>query len=77
MNNDDPHFDAELFKIGSHGYHEILHTSRVVADLFERDILDHPSVQMYEDIHIKAQAISEKLEELYQFIGLKTGNAKG
>lgn len=56
---------------GSYSYHEIVHSSLLQTENFERALLDHPALFHDPELYAKASEISEKMGELYQALANK------
>lgn len=52
-----------------YGRHEVLHTAHLLADAFERWIIEHGAVQAHPTIHAAAADLSERLHAFYQLCG--------
>ncbi len=52
--------------------HEALHTSRVVADLFDREVLNHSAVKADRRLREAAEKVQHALEDFYQALGAAT-----
>jgi len=49
--------------------HEVLHTSHLIADMFDRHIADHAFTRSQPDLSAQAEAISDALNAFYQAVG--------
>ena len=54
----------DSFEPGSYGWHEMVHTSCVVAELFSREIGEHPAAK-HPKLRKRITRIEQQLFELY------------
>lgn len=60
---------ATHFQPGTVGCHELLDRTALVADLIERQLVDHPACVSNPDWYAAARRAADALSELYQAVG--------
>lgn len=49
--------------------HEVLHTASVIADMFERHIVEHIYTQAEPALKDEAERVAQALHDFYQLVG--------
>jgi hypothetical protein len=60
---------ADDFRPGSHGCHELLDRTAMLADLVERHLLEHPACVANPAWYRRAEQAAAALRDLYQEVG--------
>ena len=60
--------NEKLRKVEKFHWHEALHVSSIIAEIFDRYIADHAAIQSYKFLVEKVDIITDELWELYNQI---------